>query len=221
VDGCRIGRDPDDTSGWSETGSNQSENRAMSGNNYARAPKPDASGRWPANVVLDEAAAAALDAMSGDRPSGGTGEGGSGHRVGLRGNILDRTINNPRTSDTGGASRFFYTAKASRSERGEGNTHPTVKPVSLMRWLVRLVTPPGGTVLDPFCGSGSTGVAALQEGFRFIGIEREAEYAQIAERRLADATGENEPQLPLLKVERTPRPPRPKQFALFEMEREW
>jgi site-specific DNA-methyltransferase (adenine-specific) len=84
----------------------------------------------------------------------------------------------------GEPSRFFYTAKASRSERGEANTHPTVKPIALMRWLVRLVCPPNGLVLDPFNGSGSTGVAALAEGMRYVGCEREAEYVEIARRRL-------------------------------------
>lgn len=80
-------------------------------------------------------------------------------------------------ADTGGASRFFYNAKTSRSERNAGldegvlNNHPTVKPVKVMRWLCTMITPPGGVVLDPFCGSGSTGVAALKAGFRFIGID--------------------------------------------------
>ncbi len=89
-------------------------------------------------------------------------------------------------ADHGGASRFFYVAKASRAERGEGNNHPTVKPIALMQWLVRLVTPPGGTVLDPFTGSGTTGIAALREGFSFIGIEREADYCAIARQRIRD-----------------------------------
>ena len=84
----------------------------------------------------------------------------------------------------GEPSRFFYVAKASKSERGEGNGHPTVKPVRLMRYLCRLITPPGGTVLDPFTGSGSTGVGAAAEGFAFIGIEREAEYVAIATARV-------------------------------------
>ena len=110
------------------------------------------SGRWPANVALDEEAAELL----------------------------------------GEPSRFFYTAKASRRERGEGNTHPTVKPVALMRWLVRLVTPTGGTVLDPFNGSGSTGVAALAEGMRYVGCEREAEYIEIARRRLESSHAQME-----------------------------
>ncbi len=85
--------------------------------------------------------------------------------------------------DSGSAARFFYCAKASKEDRVAGNTHPTVKPTDLMRYLCRLVTPPGGTVLDPFCGSGSTGRAALQDGFKFIGIERDADYAGLAEAR--------------------------------------
>lgn len=85
------------------------------------------------------------------------------------------------------AARFFYTAKASGADR-QGNAHPTVKPTDLMRYLCRLVTPVNGTVLDPFIGSGSTGVAALLEGFQFIGMEREAEYMRIAERRISSRT---------------------------------
>jgi|688.fasta_scaffold172156_2 DNA modification methylase len=84
----------------------------------------------------------------------------------------------------GDAARFFYCAKASKADRGEGNSHPTVKPTELMRYLCRLVTPPGGVVLDPFMGSGSTGKAAVLEGFKFIGIEREAEYLEIARGRI-------------------------------------
>ena len=103
-------------------------------------------------------------------------------------------------------SRYFYAAKASAAEREAGladhpkietelfsrsrgrpraNTHPTVKPLAVMRWLIRLCVPPGGVVLDPFSGSGSTGCAALLEGRQFVGIEREAAYVEIARRRLA------------------------------------
>jgi len=105
-------------------------------------------------------------------------------------------------ADAGGAARFFYCAKTSRAERDAGldetttddgrqrantirqNVHPTVKPIALMRYLARLVTPPGGTVLDPFAGSGSTGAAAVMEGFRFLGIERDADYVAIARARI-------------------------------------
>jgi site-specific DNA-methyltransferase (adenine-specific) len=92
----------------------------------------------------------------------------------------------------GSAARFFYTAKASKSERGEGNTHPTVKPIALMRYLCRLVTPPGGIVLDPFMGSGSTGKAALMEVFAFIGIEREERYFDIAVKRIEQAVAQGQ-----------------------------
>ena len=84
--------------------------------------------------------------------------------------------------------RYFYCQKVSKSERGEDNTHPTVKPQELMKYLCRLVTPKGGTVLDPFMGSGSTGMAAKDEGFEFIGIEREKEYFEIAEKRINAAS---------------------------------
>jgi site-specific DNA-methyltransferase (adenine-specific) len=91
--------------------------------------------------------------------------------------------------DKGGASRFFYQAKASKSERNRGlegfaNNHPTIKPVKLMQYLVRLVTPPNGLVLDPFCGSGTTGIACRLEGFNFVGMEREEDYAKIAQARI-------------------------------------
>jgi len=82
------------------------------------------------------------------------------------------------------AARFFYVPKCSKKDRDEGNNHPTVKPTDLMAYLVRLVTPPGGIVLDPFMGSGSTGKAAVREGFTFIGIERDEEYYAIAEQRV-------------------------------------
>ena len=85
------------------------------------------------------------------------------------------------------SARFFYTAKASKDDRDKGNTHPTVKPTDLMAYLCRLVTPTGGIVLDPFMGSGTTGKAALSEGFSFVGIERDPEYYAICESRLNSA----------------------------------
>ncbi len=88
----------------------------------------------------------------------------------------------------GASARFFYCAKASKADRGE-NHHPTVKPTELMRYLCRLVTPPSGTVLDPFMGSGSTGKAAMLEGFAFVGIERESEYIDIAKARIQSTVG--------------------------------
>ena len=93
---------------------------------------------------------------------------------------------NAYANDSGGASRFFYTAKASRADRGEGNDHPTVKPQDLMRWLCVLTkTPGGGTVLDPFMGSGSTLWAAKEVGRKAIGIEEKEMYCEIAAQRCA------------------------------------
>jgi site-specific DNA-methyltransferase (adenine-specific) len=134
-------------------------------------------GRWPANVIFDEVSAQIIDEQSGENPS-----------------------------------RFFYQAKASKRDRNEGleglpfgerglpnqgmqnmdggrdrlrqNFHPTVKPTALMRYLIKLVTPPGGTVLDPFTGSGSTGKAAILEGFQFVGVELTEDYLPIIEGRL-------------------------------------
>jgi site-specific DNA-methyltransferase (adenine-specific) len=90
--------------------------------------------------------------------------------------------------------RFFYCAKASTAERNAGldgtaNQHRTVKPLGLMQWLTRLVTPAGGLVLDPFAGSGTTGVACVREGLGFVGIEREQEWAEIARARIAAEAG--------------------------------
>ena len=95
--------------------------------------------------------------------------------------------------DSGGASRFFYCAKASRSEKESNqvgkngkrfNIHPTVKPIKLMSYLVRLVTPKGGKVLDPFMGSGTTGLACIEEGFDFLGVELNQDYFEIAKVRI-------------------------------------
>jgi DNA modification methylase len=106
---------------------------------------------------------------------------------------------NGEYGDSGGASRFFYTAKANKKDRNEGlvehNLHPTVKPTSLMRELVRLVTPKGGVVLDPFTGSGSTGKAAILEGFGFVGVELTSEYLPIIEGRLNHAAKQVDGQL--------------------------
>lgn len=99
----------------------------------------------------------------------------------------------PGRADSGGAARFFptfrYQAKAPAKERPkvDGVAHPTVKPLALMRWLVRLVTPPGGLVLDPFAGSGTTGEAALAEGFNVVLVESHAPYIPLIRRRLTPA----------------------------------
>jgi hypothetical protein len=151
-------------------------------------------GRFPANLVLshnddceDECTEGCAVTML-DQQSGNLGSGGN--KTGCKkSELLGWTgTDNVRIKDTGGASRFFYCAKASKSDRGLGNNHPTVKSTKLMSYLVRLITPQGGTVLDPFMGSGSTGVAAKKEGFGFIGIEREPEYLDIASKRIAEVS---------------------------------
>lgn len=178
IDGCRVGAPEDKRAAGTRSYKAGRLAGGLNGEGVLQQAPHDGLGRWPANTVLDEQAAAILD---------------------------------EQVEDT---SRFFYVAKASRKERNAGlegfeersaikmdggsfrsasteatarvaaNTHPTVKPINLMRWLVRMVTPPEGTVLDPFTGSGTTGCAAALEGFEFIGIEREAEYAAIAESRI-------------------------------------
>lgn len=181
VDGCRVGTD------GGCAGAGAGARVYGDGLNGTFAQPVPGLGRWPANVVLDEAAAAMLDAQSGERP-GATSFSRPSDYSATSYKLPGGTPLTEGYGDTGGASRFFYTAKASRADRntnGAENTHPTVKPTDLMRWLVRLVTPPGGVVLDPFAGSGSTLVAARAEGFRAIGIEREDEYAQIIAARLS------------------------------------
>ena len=142
-------------------------------------------GRWPANVVhdgSDEVVGAFPDAPGQVARAKSGDDVKTGNTYGKFRRGEDSAA--PRSDATKSAARFFYCAKASKKDRGEGNGHPTVKPVELMRWLVRLVKMPAGTVvLDPFMGSGSTGVACVDEGVDFIGMEREPEYVEIARRR--------------------------------------
>ena len=146
---------------------------------------PSANGRWPANLIHD----GSEEVLAGFPKSSTTGKRSDKSKSAEVGGTIWLANNHQSTeyTDAGFAARFFYCAKASKSDRGTGNNHPTVKPTELMRYLVRLVTPPGGKVIDPFSGSGSTGKAAVLEGFKFIGIEREAEYVAIAEARIAEA----------------------------------
>ncbi len=186
IDGCRIpGEKPATTRGESGKAS------SMSGTLGAQGRiEDDGKGRWPANLIHDGS-----DDVVALFPDS-NGAGGSVPNVKITGygdgigTGKSEYLGGERTkvdSGSGSAARFFYCAKASKSDRGAGNTHPTVKPTNLMRYLCRLVTPAGGTVLDPFMGSGTTGVAAVQMGRRFIGIEREPKYFEIARRRIEDA----------------------------------
>ena len=139
-------------------------------------------GRWPANFVHD-GSDEVLELFPDTGKSGVAVRHNSGGCT-FGGNIKKPPMHDMSYSDSGSAARFFYCAKPSRKERGEGNTHPTVKALSLMRWLVRLVTRKGGLVLDPFMGSGTTGVACAVEGMRFVGCEKEPAYFEIAKRRI-------------------------------------
>jgi len=175
-------------------------------------------GRFPANIIFDEEAGKILDEQSGVKH--GNNKGAYTYKDNeykVEGFINNVKPNSPSNyGDVGGASRFFYCPKTSKTDRNEGlehledkltqgmranagpalvgddesgrttakNNHPTVKPTDLMLYLIRLVTPKGGTTLDPFMGSGSTGKAAVRGGFDFVGIEREQEYFEIAEARI-------------------------------------
>lgn len=168
VDGCRIDMRGEQVM---RTDNGVAERSAFgsSGLSASRVFHSHEEGRFPANVLLDETVAQLLD---------------------------DQVCSE--------VSRFFYNAKTSRKEREAGlpqgdkraNVHPTVKPIELMRYLVRMVTPPQGTVLDPFMGSGSTGCACALEGVDFVGVEREAEYHRIAEQRIAHWSTQREEPTP-------------------------
>jgi DNA modification methylase len=212
VDGCRIG-----TAGGTRAVEFPQVPPGMFG--IGAVASEAAGGRWPANVVLDEDAAKVLDGDVGTlappkpRREGRMGWDRDGIGMGRGGDISGVWPADPG----GGPSRFFYTAKASRSEREAGldgmeaayvdptraegsagraharsgvkgkrkNQHPTVKPIDLMRWLVRLITPPVGLVLDPFNGSGSTGCACAMEGVRYLGIDLDARHVEVSRRRIA------------------------------------
>jgi site-specific DNA-methyltransferase (adenine-specific) len=207
--------------------------RIAMGDNWNPDAQPTtATGRWPANIILDPYTAELLDEQSGVSNSGkiGVTRQATSFNANTYGDGIGKLAGQSRGDfgDSGGASRFFYVAKASKKDRNEGleelegkeigakgnglaracatcgatvldgcdcpdrtfvnptrqNFHPTVKPTALMEYLIKLVTPEGGTVLDPFTGSGSTGKAALLNGYQFIGIELTDEYLPIIEGRL-------------------------------------
>lgn len=192
IDACRI----ENEGGSPREGEASQEQRyaERGSTNFAALPGPrggDPSGRWPANIIHDgseEVLAHFPNVKSGSLTPEQQAGGGFAGTVNCYG-TAQRGGNGSYEANEGSAARFFYCAKATTEERGEGNNHPTVKPVGLMRWLCRLVTPVGGTVLDPFAGSGSTLIAADAEQFDAIGCELSPDYAAIAERRVRDAAG--------------------------------
>lgn len=222
IDGCRL-ETSDDLGGgrlsgatpvgkgwdrpWMHDESRRVKDAAACAEKVAHA---QAIGRWPANVMLDEEAAAILDAEVGNRPGMSGGGKHKTHKPTIAGGGHDGNEFHLR-GDSGGPSRFFYTSKVGKGERHEGchylprtknarkrwrqdtagtwepraqNTHPTVKGIELMLWLCRLVTPKNGTVLDIFMGSGSTGCAAVLEGFSFIGCDLGGRSAHTAAARI-------------------------------------
>ena len=219
IDGCRVAASAGDYDHPGNSGI--ADKRTVYGNQSA----PSAGGRWPANLAHDGSpeVLAEFPVTSSGKMKAGTID--RGKAAGTLGTFGGRTTDSDMPGDSGSAARFFYCAKASKSDRNEGlddlpeqpsaasefrpnhtegaaagedgnpygrwspvrNNHATVKPTALMCWLVRLVTPPGGTVLDPFTGSGSTGVACAREGFSFIGCEMTAEYVPIIRGRVGYA----------------------------------
>lgn len=209
IDGCRVAGVVPRTVQGVENGSTYNGWQDKHGlRQEAQVFEPHAAGRWPANLIHD--GSDEVVALFPDAPGQ---QGASSDNQRTRANCYGALSHGgkqytPR-ADSGSAARFFYCAKTSRKDRNEGlqdpgpqfahgatlrqventpttgNTHPTVKPTDLMAYLCRLVTPPGGIVLDPFMGSGSTGKAAMREGFQFIGCELDATYLAIAESRIS------------------------------------
>ena len=181
-------------------------------------------GRWPSNVMHD--GSEQIQQIFPETTSTEVSRQRTHKGIWTAGELAEDEQFMPAYGDQGNASRYFYCAKTSKDERNSGlhgrhqgqyssdgrkkeienayqrnksvaaNTHPTVKPVDLMRYLVRLVTPKGGLVLDPFMGSGSTGMGAREEDFRFVGIEKEEEYYEIAKARIKNV----KPQLKLFDI---------------------
>ena len=188
IDACRVGTETIEYKNGCGGGKN-SVNRMMGGNiendaDFRQQPWP-ATGRWPANLIHDGSEEVlALFPMTG----GGTYAKQTRKRKGF---MLSGSEDNVQEAnapdnygDSGSAARFFYCAKSSKRERGESNTHPTVKPIALMEYLVQLASRPGAVVLDPFMGSGTTGIACRNLGREFIGIERDPSYFEIASNRI-------------------------------------
>ena len=208
IDGCRVRTDEKLIAGGNLVSHSADERTGLAlgmfqqgtENTFVQNPK----GRFPANFIHDGS-----DEVVSLFPESST----TGKRT-QRSHSKEKKINdhvhayqrnrsNQEYTDSGSAARFFYCAKAQQSEKGENNIHPTVKPVNLMKYLCRLITPPNGVVLDPFMGSGTTGIAANVEGFNFIGIEREEEYIGIARHRISHWVEIEEQKVRVLRAQRS------------------
>jgi site-specific DNA-methyltransferase (adenine-specific) len=187
VDGCRVGTEP--------PAPRNAPKKIIRGGKFHAAAEAEremshfnpTSGRWPANLIHDgsDEVVGLFPLNESPQPRKTKRSPDSGTRTGY-GTFAGQEDVVIGFGDSGSAARFFYTAKATKAER-QGVTHPTVKPLDLMAYLCRLVTPPGGTVLDPFMGSGTTIKAAISEGFNAIGIERDPQYFAMAEHRMNGA----------------------------------
>ena len=206
IEECRIGTSKQVPSSPPLVANQKYGTRPASAANESTSGYDDTVGRWPANFALshdedcaeacvDGCPVAELDRQSEDRGMHSAGAARDGKQAIVATTyqasnfMLPTNRNMRRLGDSGGASRFFYTAKPSTRERSTGlserNSHPTVKSINLMRHLVKLIASPSSIVLDPFTGSGTTGIAALQEGCHFLGIEQEPKFAEIARQRLS------------------------------------
>lgn len=210
IDGCRVEAD-DAQAGRVRHGGGIAGN----GTSYElpdyQAPMP--AGRWPANLIHDgsaEVLAGFPQEAGGQRPP--DGKAGKKTVVALGNGLGSSTVFH---GDNRSAARFFYSAKAGPLDR-LGTTHATVKPVDLMRWLVRLVTPPGGHVLEPFAGSGTTGIACMAEGMACTMIELEADHTADIERKLAHLRGDGRHKL-IEHDRRRDTPPPPPSDGLFTL----
>ena len=195
IDGCRVPTEDNLNGGAHSANSNRSslhgDTRSIKGMGMFAPGKRckeeyvQPSGRFPANLVHD-GSQMVLDLFPQSKGQQGDVVGSEPSRPtdGVCYGEYNERQAFAKRGDSGSAARFFYCAKASKKDRGDGNNHPTVKPTELMKWLVKLVTPEGGVVLDPFAGSGTTLVACKMLGRDCIGIEREPEYVEIIKRRL-------------------------------------
>lgn len=178
IDECRVGTEvlPAQKAGQSKIGTFERDDMVT----------PERQGRFPANLIHD-GSQQVLELFPETKPSKARqprkcSEGATGATF-----LVNKSTGAEHSDNGGSAARFFYCPKASKKDRDEGNNHPTVKPTALMQYLCRLITPTGGVVLDPYMGSGSTGKAAVKEGFSFVGCELDEDYYKIATARIETA----------------------------------
>jgi site-specific DNA-methyltransferase (adenine-specific) len=183
IDGCRVGTEVRNNpqAGFIRRGRTDEEVFLGTDKNRPEGTV-EVTGRFPANIILDEEAGKLLDEQTGILTSGKMKQHIEGGQYNVYGKMYPRDVET--IGDSGGASRFFYCAKASKKERGEGNTHPTVKPLKLISYLITLVTPPNGICLDIFEGSGTHALACIENEFKYIGFEKDVNYYKIAMSRI-------------------------------------